>query len=554
MKKILIVLLLVLITLMPIFSAGAKEEAVKSENVNTASPGYPVVTEPVSMDIMIEQPPCVIDYNTNDLSKYMQDKTGLHINWIMIPEDSSSEKLQLTLASGDYPDAFMMGINFDDQLKYGSEEELLLPLNDYINEKYMPNLTKLLKSMPGSKGYLTLTDGNIYSLPRIEVCYHCINSAKMFVYQPFLDKLGLERPKTTDDFYKMLKTFKEKIPGSIPLAGSIKGWNDQVERWILNAFIYTDLDTNIDAHVEANLGYILNDDKISTILNTDDFREGLKYVNKLYDEGLLYQASFNQDSSQLKNLVESTQEPTVGVVAGGWRGMFTSVDGERFKNFQALEPLMGPKGVQETVVNLPNPGTGAFVISKNAKNPEALVRYIDFFYSTFGTLLQKYGFENDAWRWAKDTEVGLDGNPAIWYMLKPWDDKTPQNKTFIQGVTIAETSEFRLGQAVSLENDYYAAANNEKVLYDETANLYAPHANAAHEVPLLKYTSEESSEFSTIKKEFADYVRQNVVAFMVGNRDIENDNDWNSFKADLERLQLNKILANMQKAYDRQYK
>lgn len=49
------------------------------------------------------------------------------------------------------------------------------------------------------------------------------------------------------------------VKDEIPLAGSIIGWNDQVERFIINSFIYCDLDTNISAGAEGNVGYLLND-------------------------------------------------------------------------------------------------------------------------------------------------------------------------------------------------------------------------------------------------------------------------------------------------------
>ena len=544
-----------------VFAAGGKDSAAASKVKYTAKGTYPVVSEPITVNIMVTQPPCVEDFNTNEFSKFMEEKTGVKVNWIMVPEQAATEKLALTLAGGDLPDAFLgFPIGFKEETTYGAEEKLFMPLNKFYSDGTLPNLTKALEDFPGAMGFMTMTDGNIYSLPRLEVCYHCTNAAKLFVYKPFLDKLGLKVPETTEDFYKVLVAIRDNDPNGngkkdeIPLAGSIIGWNDQVERFLMNSFIYCDLDTNTAAGAEGNTGYMMNGKKVDTAVNKPAFREGLKYINKLYNEGLIYKGSFTQDSSQLTQLVESAAQPVVGFAAGGWRGQFSSLSGERFLHFQAIAPLKGPKGVREAVNFLSVPGTGALVLSAKTPYAEAILRYFDYMYSAEGTLKQKYGNEGDAWAWASASDVGLDGKKAIWKQLKPWNDKDPPNVTFIQGQTIAETSAFRLGQAVDVSGDYYAPKNLEKVLYDETHNLYKPYANVKNEVPPLKYTAEENEKFSTIKQELANYIRQSAVKFMVGTLDVNSDKEWDAYLKNLDKLKLQDVLANMQTAYDRQYK
>lgn len=562
MKK-LTTMVLALVLSVCVFAAGGKDSAAASNVKYTAKGSYPVVSEPITVNIMVPQPPCVEDFNTNGFSKFMEQKTGIKVNWIMVPEQAAKEKLALTLASGDLPDAFFgfeRVLGFAEETTYGVEEKLFMPLNKFYSDGTLPNLSKALQDFPGAVGFMTLTDGNIYSLPRLEVCYHCTNAAKLFVYKPFLDKLGLKVPETTEEFYNTLVALRDKDPNDngkkdeIPLAGSIIGWNDQVERFLINSFIYCDLDTNISANYEANAGYFMNGKKIDTAVNKAAYRDALKYINRLYKEGLIYNGSFTQDSSQLTQLVESAAQPVVGFVAGGWRGQFSSLSGERFLHFQAIAPLKGPRGVREAVNFLPTPATGALVLSAKTPYAEAILRYFDYMYSTEGTLKQKYGNEGDAWEWASASDVGLDGKKAIWKQLKPWNDKDPQNVTFIEGHTIGETAAFRLGQAADLTGEYYAPKNLEKVLYDETHDLYKPYADVKKEVPPLKYTADESEKFSTIKQELANYIRQSAVKFMVGTLDINSDKDWDAYIKNLDKLQLSAVLANMQGAYDRQYK
>jgi putative aldouronate transport system substrate-binding protein len=102
--------------------------------------------------------------------------------------------------------------------------------------------------------------------------------------------------------------------------------------------------------------------------------------------------------------------------------------------------------------------------------------------------------------------------------------------------------------------DYYKPENNEKVLFDETRELYKPYEDTSVEVPKLKFTADENEEFSTVKRELANYIRQSAVKFMVGSLDVNDDKVWNDYLANLEKLQLSKVLDLMQTAYDRQYK
>lgn len=563
MKKVIVLLLVALMCTSFIFAQSSAEKKT-TEVKYTPNGTYPIVEEPITVDIMVVQAPCVEDFNTNEFSKYMAEKTNVYVNFIMVPEQTATEKLALTLASGDYPDAFLgFGISGDLEATYGSQEHLFLPLNKYYSEEWMPNMMKALEDFPGSQGYLTNIDGNIYSLPRLEGCFHCSNQAKMFVYQPFLDALGLEVPTTTDEFYEVLKAIKTQDPNGngkadeIPLAGSIVGWSDNLERYLLNAFIYCDLVTDINSSSISGLGFLMDGDKVDTIVNKDAYREGLAYIAKLYKEGLIYNGSFTQDSNQLTQLVESSSEPTVAFATGGWRGQFTSIGGDRFNNFRAIAPLKGPNGVQEAANFFQNPSAGALVISADCEYADAIVRYFDYMFTEQGLLEQRNGFEGTAWEWATEGQVGLDGKPAVWQQLTQWNDKDPQNVTWIQVLCGSMSYTLKNGLAMDqISQDdpaYYLSDNNEKTLYDETANLYKPYSHDELQVPTLKYTAEENEKYNTIRVELANFIRQSAVKFMVGTLDVNNDAVWNDYVANLEKLQLQSILNLMQTAYNRQY-
>ena len=89
-----------------------------------------------------------------------------------------------------------------------------LPLNDLIEQR-MPSLKQRLSEAPEIKARLAMPDGNIYAFPDVEAnCFHCQFSAKLWVYQPWVEKLGLKwPPETTEELYQTFNAFKKASCG-----------------------------------------------------------------------------------------------------------------------------------------------------------------------------------------------------------------------------------------------------------------------------------------------------------------------------------------------------
>ena len=172
----------------------------------------------------------VEDYETNDFTLWLEDKTGIHINFNQIPDDSASEKVAMQFAGGDLPDAFLgVGLSSDALLQYGSAGAIVA-LDDYL-EQYTPNLMKAMEYYEQGLSLIKQADGHIYSLPSINPCYHCTYANKMWVNTVWLDNLGLTAPTTTDEFTEMLKAFRDQDANGngdpsdeVPMAGSTNGW------------------------------------------------------------------------------------------------------------------------------------------------------------------------------------------------------------------------------------------------------------------------------------------------------------------------------------------
>lgn len=514
-----------------------------TEPIALSEPGtYPLVQEKTTLKVMVRGNPLVENFETNDFTKWYEEKTNVHIEWEVVPEQSIQEKLNLVLASEDYPDV-IMGLNISpaQQMIYGSQGAFL-PLNDLI-EMQGTNTKKMFQDNPEIQSAITALDGNIYALPEVNECYHCSMSQKMWIYEPWLKKLNLKMPETTDELYEVLKAFKEQDPNGngmqdeIPLSISPKSWSSSIDAFLLNSFIYNPVYGSSYKHI------FIKDDKLDVAFNKPEWREGLRYMNKLYAEGLLAPESFTQDDNQLIQIGENPDTVLLGASTGGHQGIFTQLLGEsgRWLEYKTVPPLKGPNGVRYAALDSTGMNPGAFVITKKAKHPELALRWADGLYEREHTLRSVYGRPDQEWREAKDGEVGINGEPAVWSELKSYG--TVQNIAWIQTGPSLRTNDFRLSAVAKGDDDL------EVVLYNETKNKYEPHKPTdVSTVPPLFLTNEQASEVADLSKTINDYVDEMMARFVIGDADL--DKDWDGYVQQLEAMNVARYLEIYQEAYD----
>lgn len=525
-----------------------------SGDVVSAPGQFPIVDEKITLRVLVPQSPIIIDYATNEFTKWYEEKTNIHIEWDVVPVDALKEKVNLILASGDYPDVFF-GTDISTGLEelYGVEQQLLLPLDNLI-DKYGVELKNIFESNPTLKGTITATDGKVYGLPAWNDCYHCTFAQKMWIHKGWLENLNLKMPETTEEFYNMLKAFKENDPNGnnkadeIPLAGAVDGWMGGVNDFILNAFTYSN---GYDA-----LKLILKDGKISTILNTPEYREGLRYLNKLYEEGLIYSPSYTQRNEQLRALAANPGDEILGAFASG--ANVNVIDGasdpERYENYVALPPLKGPDSVRNaTHFKFSAATLGSFYISASSKHPEAAFRWADALYSDDVIIRKFMGEENVHWKKAEPGEIGINGEPALYTRIAPYSEE-PQNSHFFNiGITYL-TNEFRFGESVPDDLDITKPEGLEKLLVEETKNKYEPYAPSDNLsiLPPIRLLDNENQAIQTLSVELSNYAGESMVRFITGDLDL--DNNWDSYVKSLETIGLQTLIDTYQVGYDRQFK
>lgn len=542
------VALLVVVSLLLTSCAGVGQ-APAQEQAGSAEGG----SGPVKIRIFSPQDPNV-DLATNSFTLEAQQMFNIQFEWETTTMDGNAakEKRQIALASGDYPDLFML-IPWVDQftqldlLKFG-QQGVLIPLNDLIKQ-YGPNIQAALDNYPQFRAMTVASDGNIYGLPQLIECYHCSYANKMWVNTKWREALGLEIPKTTDEFKAMLEAFKTKDPNGngkadeVPLSGSIEDYGVRPIPYLMNGFIYDDDRTFLT----------LNDGKVDIVANKPEWKEGLTYIKGLVDAGLIDQGAFTQNAEAYKKIGDNADAELLGAGAGMHPAIFVTVGPEApyGADYDAIPPLQGPHAAYATYI--PNTVPGATFVLTNKASQEAqiaAIKLVDYMFTQEGQLRAHFGEEGKDWRRPQEGDVALNKEvDPIFAVIQQPADAEPRNSSWGAMAQYFQPKTFRDGWVQSVDPaEYYNWPGYERRLQDATDLMAGKESPDLFPFWAIWPNPETADAIAMQRQNITDYVNQNALAFVTGAQNL--DTDWDAYVAGLEQLDLAGYLAAMQTAYD----
>ena len=546
--------IIISLPLVSLSAGGDSDEEERPSLVVNSAGIFPIVDEKVTMTAFIPTSSLVDDWQDNDFVRYLEEKTNVFLELETAPDGAEAmQKRNLLLASGDYPEIFITGFSKSEQQFYGSQG-VFLPLNDLIAE-YGVNTRKAFADYPLVEENMTMLDGTIYSLPDINDCFHCAYSQKMWIYQPWLDKLGLEMPATTEEFKDVLIAFRDRDPNGngiqdeIPLSGAISGYGTGVDGFIMNAFVYShgnlaEGGASNNELAERGSRIFIKNGIITAAFAEPGWREGLRYMNDLYNERLLSGDAFIQDRSQYLQLGENPDVVLMGAGPAGHNGVFTQFYSEsgRWLDYKVVPALEGPDGTRVSRYN-PVYGVGEWTITDRAAYPEAAFRLGDAFYEPDLMLHSTYGREGIEWVWAQPGEIGINGRQAVWKALVGYGDGGRSSWWHQRGPQV-RSRDFRLGEVRG--DDSLLSV----ILYEETRDKMAPYkVDSEMLLPPLAFNEDVSVEIVDFESTLTNYVNEMIARFIIGDADINTE--WDDYLAELDNIGLPRYIELIQEAYDK---
>ena len=146
------------------------------------------------------------------------------------------------------------------------------------------------------------------------------------------------------------------------------------------------------------------------------FREGLRFMNRLFRENLMDQNIFTMNNDLMRQIAENPGGMILGAPNTAFNTSF-NMAGENHRNYDPIPPLRGPTGLRGVMHNPYLHASGAMFVTNRMEHPEMAVRHVDWFYSEDGIRDSRFGPKDIAWCDALPGEIAYTGLPAIWAQL-----------------------------------------------------------------------------------------------------------------------------------------
>jgi putative aldouronate transport system substrate-binding protein len=335
------------------------------------------------------------------VTDYVKATAGVEpVGLIPPPGAAATERLNLLLASGSQEiDTFTSG---DDWAQY---KQVIVPLNSLF-EQYGSHVRGSDMWPKDVWRGLQDAEGSIWGWPRGG---GMINTEPFWVRTDLLGKLGLKMPQTLDDIDKLMPELQKQNPKA---KICLSGVQSNVRRSLVGAFTEFGESNWLDP----------SDKKIKPPDLQPGFVDYLAKVNEWVKKGWVFE-EWIDNAGRPTELLRSGNM----VMYTGWYSTMTLtlplvLDVAPEQRWGMAFGLKGPKGFAETLYAR----NAAHVLTRKAKNPDAVIRYVDWVYTDVENLLTVLWGVKDAdwgWRWVDKSKLVITRNTKGGYvseLLPAW--------------------------------------------------------------------------------------------------------------------------------------
>jgi putative aldouronate transport system substrate-binding protein len=324
-------------------------------------------------------------WDKNRWTEWVNKNGPADVKYVPVPRWESLPKLNALFATASAPDLIL---EYDTGYRNGwYSQKLLMPIDDVI-EKYSTTYKDLMKQFPQLKKLGTKEDGKLYEIGRVSPL---ANAHRIYIREDWLTKLNLKMPANTEELLAVAKAFATQDPDgnskNDTLGVNLSGNGFTI---ISHMFGHGEVDWNV------------KEDKF--VHEWDGLKASLDFQKKLFDAGAV-----DKDFLTDKNGEKAKQDFLSGKLGIYMHQAINEKEYDTFiKNSPAGKLAIMPMPKSEfghfsPVVNSPIQMVGS--INAAAKNPQAVMQYIDFMIKPENAKTIKYGIEGTHWK--VDTASGL---------------------------------------------------------------------------------------------------------------------------------------------------
>ncbi|MEO3747679.1 extracellular solute-binding protein [Plantactinospora sp. B5E13] len=485
-------------------------------------------TEPLTFSMLYNNHPNYPNRKDWLFWSELNKRTGVTIDTVEVPLSDYEQKRGLMIGAGEAP--MIIPKTYPGQEAPFVASGALLPVSEYID--LMPNFKDKMEkwNLKADIDTLRQADGKFYILPGLHE--NVWPDYSLAIRTDILEELNLQIPKSWDEFYTVLKAMKAKYPNQYPFSdrwskptpggnlfnimgvgfGTRGGWDYQNYTWDAAAgkFVFTG--------------------------TTPQYKAMVEFLNKLVKEGLLDPESFTQDDDQARQKLASGKSFVIGTNAQTLVNEYRPDVSKLDPNAKIVKiPLpAGPAGDVKRGTRLEN-GVAISSKARESKNFVAMMQFLDWiYYSDAGQEFAKWGVEGTTF--TKDTAGKWTLAKDIDYVaLNPGAPKHLQ-KDFGFGNGV-----FAYGGPTKLLQSTFSAEELEfqqAMAAKQTLPVDPPH-------PL---TDEEREQATLWETPLKDFVTQQTLAFILGQRDLAQ---WDAYVAEVKGKNADAYIDLVNKSYER---
>ena len=451
------------------------------------------------------------------MQKWMEDRCNLDIDIIALPGWSdATSKISLLIGDETQRPDIIWWWNMEADYTKWVDAGLLVDVSPYM-KKYT-NMVDYYNSVDPGVMFYASGDNGIYRIPGDVAEPAC---ETLWIRKDWLDKLNLEVPTTVDELHDVLYAFRNNDPNGngqkdeVPLFDRA-GWKMPEE------YLYL---------WDTSTTFYPRDGKMAFEPITENYKLAVSNLANWYKEGLIDPEIFTRGMSARDTLLSNnTGGFTHDWVSTGNYNDSLAQDVPGF-NMVAVAPFADQNGnVKERERRYAECGWG---ISSQCKDPEALIKFMDYMFTEEGSDFMNWGIEG------KTYTVDENGNKAF------------TEEVFNSGLAPVEYlrslgSQYRAGYVQSADYEY-ATMNDAGKAANE---LYSSHEEWFKDakLPDLKLSKDALDEYKSIMSGITPIVFEKLQSWVLGSGNIEAEYD--DFVNELKARNIDRAIEIQQEAYD----
>ncbi len=445
---------------------------------------------------------------------------------VTLQEYADNNALLLAIAGAStLPDAYMinkssyaggvMGMVADDITIEITPEMLTENAPDYWeyvnNDTYLSEIVQIDGNMYGLAGHV-FEPGSVYRYWR-----------GLFYRGDLLEKVNKEVPKTADELYELLVALKGLDGVTTPMVFQGK---DDLRESLRNG------------DLTSPFGLVCADDyqvdgKWHFGAYEPEYKEVLRFVKKLFDEGLISVDYLSMEGSVAQAAICNGE-------AGAFYGNNSRLntfknslkDGEYFVPGAPLQTADGQRAMYSYADPMVAPGDAVY-ITPDCKNPELVLKLYNFLYTEKGRLIRDMGIEGESYTMVDGVPTYTDlvtHNPDGYSL-----DGVARSYALINWPGIHGDNQLRQRHPEQTQVDAY-------MLWGDTD--HDKHVVSPEDVVLDEYTDEYASLWIDIEL----YINESRAKFINGELDI--DKDWDNYISTLQTMGMDRVYEIKQQTLD----